>query len=305
MSSVNGETGPVEHTVRLGGSDLHYWVYGAATTVRRSDARAPVVMIHGLRGTHHGLELIAEHFPERTVVIPDLPGFGDSGPMRQRQHDVEGYAQLVTELVEHLGGRDRPVLLLGHSFGSLVAARAARLAPEPVWRLVLVNPISTPALRGPRVVLSRLTSVYYRLGKALPPRVGRALLSNRGIVLAASAAMVRSRDKRVRRFVHGSHLRYFSRFHSPALLSETYEASVTHTVAEYAAGLDTPTLLIAGAEDDIAPVHGQRRLAAELTDAELTVIPDVGHLVHYETPVAASRAIQRFLDAREEEEARQ
>lgn len=295
MDTVDAGPGPIEHAERIGGSDLHYWVYEADPEVQEVGDEAPLVMVHGLRGTHHGLELIAEHFPGRTVVVPDLPGFGASGPMEDRCHDVEGYAHAVAELVERLGGRSRPVLLLGHSFGSLVAAHVASTAPDLVRRLVLVNPISTPALSGPRAVLSRLTSVYYRLGKALPARAGRALLSSKWVVLAVSRAMVRTDDKRVRRFVHASHLRYFSRFHSPALLAETYEASVTHTVADYAAALTVRTLLVAGATDDIAPVDGQYRLAADLADAELVVLPEVGHLVHYETPVAAARAIRRFL----------
>jgi len=115
-------------------------------------------------------------------------------------------------------------------------------------------------------------------------------------VLAASRAMVRTKDKRLRRFVHDSHLRHFSRFHSPGLLCETYESSVRDTVADHVRSLTMPTLLIAGETDDIAPVTGQHALAKRLAHAELVVLPEVGHLIHYETPVAAARAIQRFME---------
>ena len=57
--------------------------------------------------------------------------------------------------------------------------------------------------------------------------------------------MLRSSDPQVRRFVHDSHLRHFSRFHSPQLLSETFAASVNGTVADYRAALRLPTLVIA------------------------------------------------------------
>ncbi|MCI2423809.1 alpha/beta hydrolase [Saccharopolyspora sp. K220] len=311
---ITPELNPVELVERISGADLHYWVYrdkraeavipvGTVIPADRADRAdavdqvGTVLMVHGLRGTHHGLELVAARLPDHRVVIPDLPGFGDSGPMTGLRHDVAGYAHVITELIGRLGGHDRPVVLVGHSFGSIVAARVAATAPELVRRLVLINPIATPALRGPRVVLSGLTSAYYTLGKRLPLRAGHSLLSNRWVVLAASRAMTRTKDKQLRGFIDDNHLRYFSRFHSPALLSETFEASVTHTVADHADGLRMPTLLIAGESDEIAPLAGQRALAARLTDAELVVIPDVGHLVHYETPGPAAEAIQRFLGA--------
>lgn len=289
MSSPGTEVGAVHGRERISGADLHYWTYRAGTD------GAVIVMVHGLRGTHHGLEPIVARLPDRCVVVPDLPGFGDSSPMTDHRHDVDGYACAVLELIGRVAGR--PVVLLGHSFGSVIAARVASRAPELVRRLILVNPISTPPLRGPRAVMSRLTSVYYWLGKTLPARWGEALLSCRGIVMIASRAMVRTKDKRLQRFVHDNHLRYFSRFHSPAVLSESYESSVRHTVADDVSSLTMPTLLIAGATDDIAPLAGQCALAGRLANAELVVIPDVGHLVHYETPAAAGQAIERFLVA--------
>ncbi|MCA1189162.1 MULTISPECIES: alpha/beta fold hydrolase [unclassified Saccharopolyspora] len=302
------ELRPESQVARIQGSDLHFWTYRSSAPDEAPETSEPpetsadeeadrlIVMVHGLRGTHHGLEpIVARLGGGRTVVVPDLPGFGDSGPMTGRAHDVPGYADAIIELIEHLGGRDRPVVLLGHSFGSMVAAHVVSRGPELVERLVLVNPISTPALRGPRVVLSWLTSLYYALGTALPSRLGRALLANRLVVWGTGLAMLRTRDPEVRRFVHDSHQRHFSRFHSPALLTETYEASVTGTVADHSASLTLPTLLIAGESDDIAPLAGQRELLAGLPDAELVVIPGVGHLVHYETPAAAAHAIDRFL----------
>ncbi len=298
MSTVNDDERPPSGVERIRASRLHWWSYGPGDDTAADGAGAdertapPVVMVHGLRGTHHGLEPIVEHLPGQRILVPDLPGFGRSTPM-DGAHDVDGYAAAVTELIEVLTAG--PVVLLGHSFGSMVAARVAARSPHLVERLVLVNPIATPALQGPRAVLSRLTSAYYAVGKVLPRRIARPWLSHRWVVSATSRAMMRTRDPRIRRFVHDSHLRYFSRFHSPALLSETFEASVSGTVLDDAPSITAPTLLVAGETDEIAPVAGQRALAGSLADARLVVVPRVGHLIHYETPAAAGHEIDAFL----------
>ena len=281
---------PKERVARINGSDLHYWVYREEL----GPTAETVLIVHGLRGTHHGLELIAAGVAGRRVVIPDLPGFGDSGPLTGR-HDVAGYAEVIAELIGRLGGAERPIVLVGHSFGSIVASRLAASRPSLVHRLVLINPIATSALRGPHAALAGLTAAYYSLGERLPSRAGRSLLTNRWVVLAASRAMTRTRDKRLRGFIDDNHLRHFSRFHSPAVVNQSFQASVTHTVTDYADQLRMPVLLVAGEHDEIAPVAGQRALAARLPDAELVVISDVGHLVHYETPEAAAAEVVRFL----------
>lgn len=281
---------PTERVARINGSDLHYWVYRE----EMATSAETVLIVHGLRGTHHGLELIAAGLDGRRVVIPDLPGFGDSGPMTVK-HDVAGYAHAMIELIGRLGDSEQPIVLVGHSFGSIVASRLAAMRPSLVRRLVLINPIAQSALRGPHAALAGLTAAYYTLGERLPSRAGRSLLTNRWVVLAASRAMTRTRDKQLRGFIDDNHLRHFSRFHSPAVVNQSFQASVTHTVTDYADQLRMPVLLVAGEHDEIAPLPGQRELAARLPDAELVVISDVGHLVHYETPDAASAEILRFL----------
>ncbi|PRW63757.1 alpha/beta hydrolase [Actinopolyspora mortivallis] len=260
-------------------------------------SRSPsLLMLHGLRGTHHGLELLAGALPERDVLVPDLPGFGDSGPMTSDRHDSAGYARAVVELLGQLRSSVGEVDLLGHSFGSVVAAAVAAEAPELVRRLVLVNPIASSEFHGSARLLVPVTSLYYRLAAAMPERWGRWLLANRGIVLAMSRALLRSRDPRVRRFVHDSHLRHFSSFHSPALVAETHRSSITDSVGEHVARLSTPTLVVAGETDEIAPLRRQRELVRRLPSGRLRVLDEVGHLVHYEAAGEAAREIRTFLD---------
>jgi pimeloyl-ACP methyl ester carboxylesterase len=110
-----------------------------------------------------------------------------------------------------------------------------------------------------------------------------------------SEAMAKTRDGALRSFVHGQHSAHFSSFANRDLLLESFEASVSHTAAEVGDGLSLPVLLIAGDRDEVAPLPAVRAFHERLADSRLTVIPGVGHLIHYETPKPAAEAIRAFL----------
>ena len=279
-------TTPVVHrAVTVDGRTTHYWEYGP------EDATDTVLAVHGFRGDHHGLETIAAHLVGVRVVVPDLPGFGISDPLPVS--DIDGYVAWLTGFHRALGlGRD--TVVLGHSFGSIVTA-AAVAAGLATRLLVLVNPIAAPALQGPRAVGTGIAVGYYRAGALLPRPLGLGLLRNPAIVRAMSVAMLKTRDRDLRRWVHDQHDRYFSAFADRTSVLEAFRTSVTHDVSEYANRIDVPVLLVAAERDDITAVPEQRALAARLHDAELVVVPGVGHLVHYETPGAAADAVLRRM----------
>lgn len=274
------------HRVDVDGTETAWWEYGAAD--------APVlVLVHGFRGDHHGLEPVVAQLPGFRIISPDLPGFGESATFADRAHDIEAYADWLAAFIDAVGITG-PYALLGHSFGSIVSAAAVArgLAPD---RLVLVNPIGAPALEGGRAVMTRLAVLYYRTAAALPERAGFALLRNGAIVRVMSVTMAKTRSKTLRRWIHDQHDRYFSAFGDRDAVLEAFRASVSHDVSEYAGDIRVPTLLVAAERDDVTPIEAQRRLVTLFPDASLEVIPEVGHLIHYETPGDAAARILRFL----------
>ena len=143
--------------------------------------------------------------------------------------------------------------------------------------------------------MTRLAVFYYRTAAALPERAGFALLRNGAIVRVMSVTMAKTRSKTLRRWIHDQHDRYFSAFGDRDAVLEAFRASVSHDVSQYAADIAVPTLLVAAERDDVTPIEAQRRLVALFPDATLEVIPEVGHLIHYETPGDAAARILRFL----------
>ncbi|GAA3077245.1 alpha/beta hydrolase [Pseudonocardia yunnanensis] len=288
-----------EDEVALRGGRTRLWIYGA------EDAAHRIVFLHGLRGDHHGLEPIVAHLPDARVVVPDLPGFGQSPPLPGDAHDVTGYAAWARDLLAAVAPAGDAVLA-GHSFGSIVATAAlarpeppasGEAGPPPVRGLVLVNPIAASALAGPRVVVTRLTVLYHHLAAALPERAGTALLRHPVMTRVASVAMATTGDRDLRRWIHAEHDRYFSTFADRRTLLEAFHASVGHDVGEFAGAVTAPTLLVAAERDDIAPPTAQRALVGRFPDARLVMVPGTGHLAHYETPDAVAAAMSAFLTA--------
>ncbi|MDK1359059.1 alpha/beta hydrolase [Arthrobacter sp. zg-Y1219] len=262
------------------------------------DAAPPIFMVHGFRGDHHGLLRIVEALPGHRVLVPDLPGFGRGEPL-PGPHDVGAYAGFVAAALEGgVPGLGSDTVLLGHSFGSIIASKVAAERPELISELALVNPICEPALEGPKGITSKAAELYYLSAARLPERLGMALLQHPAIVRGMSIFMAKTRDPALRRWIHGQHRAYFSAFANRDVVLDAFRASISSTVRDTAAQLDMPVLLIAAERDDLGSVAGQRKLAALIPDAELHILPGVGHLVHYEAPAEAAALITDFLQRR-------
>ena len=102
-------------------------------------AGAPVLLLHGGSGswTHWLRNIAALADAGHSVLVPDLPGFGDSAAPPDG-HDADVLPGWLERGLQRLIG-DQPVDLVGFSFGGLVAGLWAQARPARVARLVLVG----------------------------------------------------------------------------------------------------------------------------------------------------------------------
>ena len=285
--SLSAISRSIRHTIRVDGVNSVYYEYPATT-----DSSKTLIMVHGYRGNHHGLEAIAAGLSKYRVLIPDLPGFGESEELSDT-HSIEAYSKWLNGFIEALG-LEREVHLMGHSFGSLVVGfYATQHSPQSVS---LVNPVSTPALEGPRAALTNLTKIYYLLAAFAPKFAGEWLLRNKISVMIMSIVMAKTRDKELRRWIHNQHISNFSDFSSVRVAVEGYEASISTDLSKLAAQIAAPVLIVSATLDDITDIESQRRVSNLYQKLTYKEIQDVGHLVHYEAPAQAAEYISDFLD---------
>jgi len=276
----------VARSATIAGAETHWWEYGP-----QAPASGTIIAVHGYRGDHHGIEPVIARLPEFRVVNPDLPGYGISGPL-PGTHTVDAYADWLIEFADLVTVGQ--LTILGHSFGSIVAAAALEkgLAPD---RIVLMNPIASDPLRGAKAVGTRLASSWYRLAGIMSERAGRRTLEARFMVDGMSALTTKTRDPELRRWIKEEHRRYFNDFHSTTSVIEGFDASVSDNVGMHANRFTMPTLLIAAAQDQITALRDVERLHGSIAGSELVVFDRVGHLIHYERAQEAADAIRSFI----------
>ena len=207
------------------------------------------------------------------VIAVDLPGQHEStGPDQERDYQPDELGRTVTALVTQLSAAGDRVLLLGHSYGGLVA-RAAALAGAPVAGLTLLGsgPAALPA--GPRRTLLEATEPILRTEGI--KAVQRLREARDGIVQPPELA-----DLLRARFLGSSTVGLLGM--AAGLCTEP------DRVAELAAVLRAraiPCLVACGDADDAWPVPVQVDMAGRL-GAEVAVIPGAAHSPNTENPAA-------------------
>jgi pimeloyl-ACP methyl ester carboxylesterase len=126
----------------IDGVRLHYIVRGHGD---------PIVLLHGNGALVRDFELsglVTELARRHRVIVFDRPGYGYSTRPRSRVWTPEAQAKLFSSVFRKLG-LDAPIVL-GHSWGTLVAIALGLNHPEQVSRLVLLSGYFYPTPRAER-----------------------------------------------------------------------------------------------------------------------------------------------------------
>ncbi len=276
-----------EESAVVAGAAVRYWRREPdGTTGDGAAGDGVAILLHGIGSDHSGLSELAATVTDRTVVVPDLPGFGASAPL-PGLHSLGGYAGFVDALRRHLGAPR--VAVVGHSLGATVALVHAGLYPGTVDGLVLFNPVTTTT--GFAGLVSR---AYYAVGAGLPAPLDRMWLASRGAVWVADEFVLRTHDRARRRAILDQDYRAYRRADLRAV-KESLRSFYDTDFAGLARQVATAALVVTGDRDRLAPPSTVRRLHRLMPDARLVVVDGAGHLFPAEQPRAAGALLDGFL----------
>jgi pimeloyl-ACP methyl ester carboxylesterase len=101
----------------------------------------PYVFIHSAAGSSEHYRAQLEHLrKKRRAVALDLRGHGQSDVPENSDYSIEGMAEDIAAVVDHLGFSR--FILAGHSMGALVAVAYAGKNPDRIAGLLLLDPAS-------------------------------------------------------------------------------------------------------------------------------------------------------------------
>jgi pimeloyl-ACP methyl ester carboxylesterase len=292
---VERDNPPLGHFIEVDGVRVHALDsrrYAGPAKANGLKPGRPVVLIHG-----NGVmveDFVISGVVDRVagahrIICFDRPGFGHSERPRDRVWTPSAQASLLLAAFARLSA-ERPIVV-GHSFGALVALAMALEYPESIAGLVLISGYYYPSARldvpifaPPAVpVLGDVLrhTVAPMIGRMVRPAVIRAMFSPRPtperfkqdfpLAMMVRPSQIRAAAEDAAVMVPGA-----------AEMEPFYRR------------LAMPALILAGAEDAIVSARDQPvRLNAELPQNELWVEPGIGHMLHHAAPDLVVDAIDR------------
>ncbi|MEA1015611.1 alpha/beta hydrolase [Sphingosinicella sp. LY1275] len=284
---VEEENPPVGKFVVVDGVRLHYVDRGKGT---------PVVLLHGNGVMLQDFEasgilgLAAEH---HRVLAFDRPGFGYSDRPRTTIWTPAAQAELIAKALKEIGAEG--AVVVGHSWGTMVAIAMALDHPEAVAGLVLLSgyyygsarpdvvPFSVPAipLLGDVIAhtvapLTGLLTGPAAVKASFAPAAVSEKFADLPIAMALRPSQVRATAADTALMIPGA-----------VALSRRYRE------------LRLPVIIMAGEGDLIAHIgkHSER-LVEDIGGSDLRVVPEQGHLFHYAVPEQVVRAITDVVGRR-------
>jgi pimeloyl-ACP methyl ester carboxylesterase len=288
MTSAVWPPGSRSRMVDLDGA-VHLTEYGAP------DAAELMVCLHGLGGSALNFGLVGPLLATgRRVLVPDLLAHGRSFATAPDAPAVDAQLEMLDRLLAL--ETERPITLVGHSMGAIVAMLHARRHPETVRGLVLLDPPVpnvTRWSRDPRLTtklaflrLPGVAALVARQVAGMSPQqlVARQLADATPHPDRIPAAVVDATVEETRATRTDDGGRAAQRAQFRAILEVVALLARPEQWRHELTAITAPTLWLHGADDPLSQLAAARALASARPEWTFRSRDGIGHLPHLEDP---------------------
>ena len=241
----------------------------------------PLILSAGLGGSGGywapNLDALAAH---HRVILYDHRGTGRSDPALPASVTIDDMARDVIALLDgmEIGRAD----LVGHALGGIIGLALARIAPERLGKLVVVNGWAKTDPFTLRCFDARL--------RILNDGGAQAYLEAQPIFLFP-ATWISENGERLEREAAG----HLAHFQGEETLKKRIAAIAAFDASSWIGSLTTPALALASRDDMLAPWTASERLAAANDNITLSLMKWGGHACNVTDPDTFNRVVLDFL----------
>jgi pimeloyl-ACP methyl ester carboxylesterase len=235
-----------------------------------------VILIHGIASSSVTFsELVPRLRDSHRCVSIDLLGFGESPSPEGATYTIEEHVEAVRATIASLRLR-APFVLVGHSMGSLIAARYAARFPGKVSKVVLVSPpiyVAPTELGDPlrRAAMSAYLKAY------------EYLRGNKGFTTRSAAFLARLSP--IKNVLEVSERNW------DAFVLSLQNSIESQTAVSDIASIRVPVQIVYGTLDPFI-MTGGLRIVEQLRHVTVTRVEANDHLVRKRLAKAVARAIE-------------
>ncbi len=270
-----------EHSqfIEIDGMQVHYKDEGKGF---------PIVLIHGTASSLHTWDAwTTELIKTNRVIRMDLPAFGITGPNATADYTINAYTSFLHTFLNKI--KVDKSHLAGNSLGGNIAWNYAAEHPEQIEKLILVDASGLPTNKPqPAIFRMAKTPVLNSLFLSVTPKF--FIKKNMKEVYADETKIT---DELVTRY-HKMALRQGNRqaFIDRAKIDFKLDSKVN---LEKLKSIQTPTLLLWGAQDNWIPLDNGKRMDSMMQNSKLVILENSGHVPMEENPEESLVVLKDFL----------
>jgi pimeloyl-ACP methyl ester carboxylesterase len=235
--------------------------------------KSTLLCLHGWGGTKESFTELREALKgsDVTLLIPDLPGFGDE-PEPKKPWTIDDYADWVeTYLKAH---SSQPISIVAHSHGGRIAIKLAVRGTLPIDHLYLC---AAAGIRHPRHIKRIIGLLLAKTGKIFLSIPGFNLLQPYGKKFLYRMVRVHDYEQ------------------ASPVMRDTLIRVTQEDLRPLLPFIEIPTDIFWGTEDAMTPVSDAYLMHKKIRDSKLHLFQGVRHRVHRDKAKEIAEAIQRSL----------
>ncbi|SDT92684.1 Pimeloyl-ACP methyl ester carboxylesterase [Polaribacter sp. Hel1_33_78] len=273
-------TNEASQFIEIDGMQVHY---------RDEGQGFPIVLVHGTASSLHTWNDWTKDLKKKYRVIRmDLPAFGITGPNKNADYSIENYTYFLQQFLMKINVAK--FHLAGNSLGGNIAWNYAAEHPEQIEKLILIDASGLPTNKPqPAVFKMAKTPVLSSLFLYVTPKF--FIKKNMEEVYADNSKVTDA---------------IITRYHKMALRVGNRQAFIDRAKTDFKLGakanleklksIQTPSLLIWGAQDSWIPLDNGKQMDRMLTNSKLVILENSGHVPMEENPAESLEALNGFLE---------